>query len=161
VTGRRLALLFALLAVVNALAPPTPLAVAHAVVADLPQGSLGSWAGTAEQTSPTQSSVYEMRIELTGSKQYAPISTVAYTTSNWTCGGSLVLWLVLDENSIAAGKHITTGNNVCPNGGFVQLISIGDGTLSYEWRMPGILDVTMVTLAPAATFVLGTDPDEV
>jgi hypothetical protein len=148
--GSRCVLLVALLAVMSAFALPAGWAVAQSEAAQLPEGFLGTWAGAAEQVSPTQSSTYETRIELTGGEQYATIGTVTYMGSNWTCGGSFVLWLVPDLNHVAVGEHITMGGDVCPNGGFIQFTLNDDGTLSYEWRLPGMLDVVAATLEPVA-----------
>jgi hypothetical protein len=144
--SRHLALVFAGLAFLAALAMPAPQTIAQTELAELPDAFVGTWAGTAQQTSPTQQSEYAMQLRLNTGEQFASVGAVDYQGSNWACGGSLVLWLVLDENTVAAGENITSGKETCPNGGFILLTRNDDGTLSYEWRLPGMLDVVTATL---------------
>jgi hypothetical protein len=147
--SRRLHLVLMVIALIGAFTLSPNWTAAQTDAVELPPGFLGTWHGTAEQTSPAQSSEYEIQMELTGGEQYSPIGAVEYVGSNWSCSGSFVLWLVLDENTVAAGEHITSGNNVCPNGGFVLLTLNDDGTLSFEWRLPGMVDVATATLMAA------------
>jgi hypothetical protein len=145
----RLNRVFAVIALMGALALPLNGTVAQIDVVALPEAFLGTWTGTAEQVSPSQRSEYAVEIVLNGGEQFSTVGTIDYVGSNWSCAGALVLWLVVDEKRIAAGENITTGTEVCPTAGFVLITFNDDDTLSYEWRRPGMSDVVTATLTPA------------
>lgn len=147
---RQIGLVLSLVMLIGAFALPVQGTVAQTAAERLPDTFVGTWVGTAEQVSPTQSSEYPVEIELTGGEQFAPVGTIDYTGSNWSCGGALVLWLVVDETTVATGENITTGQDVCSSGGFVRLTLNDNDTLSFEWRRPDMADVVTATLTPAA-----------
>ncbi len=115
-------------------APPPP-PPAPAPVLDF-AAIAGDWAG--EGADINQPAFYEIEITVGAeAAQGSQAGTISYSNdSGFSCGGELVARLA-NGNTYDFTENITSGTG-CITGGIVRLIhDAADGTLSYEWYVPG------------------------
>ena len=132
-----------LLIAVLALVPPLPIAPV-AAQEGLPATFAGRWAGTGVQVNPAAE--WPVTLMLVGGPEGSVVGASDYPSLG--CGGDLTLERVdADANLVELSEALSSGEDVCADGGTVVLALAADGSLEYRWSHPVVDSPATGTLA--------------